>query len=61
MYNQTDAQVQAEKRLNKQGFKFSNWISAQTDDETQGTMVLTKKPNRATTEYREIEPDGSVN
>lgn len=67
MYEATNAQTISEKKLNKEGFTFSNWIPAQPDseglpsDDSLGTMILTRKPNRATTEYREIEPDGSIN
>ena len=61
MYNPTHAQVVTEKALKTTGFKFNNWISAQNGDAMQGTMVLTRKPTRHTTEYKEIEPDGTVN
>lgn len=61
MYNITQAQAVAEKKLRKTGFKFNNWISAQNGDAMQGTMVLTRKPTRHTTEYKEIEPDGTIN
>lgn len=67
MYVQTVRQMQAEADLVKKGFEFSNWIAAQPDaegnplDETKGTMVFTKRRGRHGTEYREIEPDGSVN
>lgn len=61
MYNQTPQQIDSERQLEKQGFRFSNWISAQTENENEGCMIMTRKPNRSTTEYREIAPDGSIN
>ncbi len=61
MFNQTEKQKQAEKELNQQGFRFSNWISAQTEDENEGCMVMVRKPTHYRTEYREIAPDGSIN
>lgn len=61
MFNITEKQIQAEKELNKQGFRFSNWISAQMEDENLGCMVMTRKKTRYSTEYREIAPDGTVN
>jgi hypothetical protein len=68
MYQETEAQKAAEAKLRKQGFRFSNWIPAEPNGDGQpvagsehlGTMVMKRKPNRFTTEYREIEPDGSV-
>jgi hypothetical protein len=57
----TDAQAKAEKALQKEGFRFSNWISAQLEDESLGCLVMTRKPNRSTTEYREIDPEGNIN
>lgn len=65
MYNQTHEQETMEKALRKQGFRFANWIPAEPDADgkamTQlGVMVMTRKPNRHTTEYREIAPDGTV-
>lgn len=62
MYNQTQAQIEAEEILMKQGFRFSNWISAQDPENPDlGCMVFTKKPNRFSTHYREIDPDGNIN
>ena len=61
MYNATENQLAAERQLNKEGFRFSNWISAQTENEDEGCMVMKRKPNRFTTEYREIDPQGNVN
>ena len=66
MYDQTPEQVKAEKVLNKQGFEFSNWIAASPDadgDSTddKGTMVMVKTTTRHSREYKEIEPDGSIN
>ena len=68
MYTQTARQMQAEATLREQGFKFSNWIAASPDadgnplPETAGTMVMVKRgATRFGREYREIEPDGSIN
>jgi hypothetical protein len=62
MYNQTLKQIESEKTLVKRGFRFSNWISAQTGNPDEGTMVFKKRgATRYSTEYREIEPDGSIN
>lgn len=69
MYDITQAQAASEKKLNKQGFRFSNWIPAQPDGncqpmestENQGIIIMIRKPTRHSTEYREIEPDGSIN
>jgi hypothetical protein len=69
MYNATQAQLDTEKRLNKQGFRFGNWIAHQPDADNEpsdgtehlGTMVMVRRPNRFTTEYRQIEPDGTYN
>lgn len=69
MYDQTEAQKATEKKVNKQGFKFSNWIPETPDancqpvegTEANGIMVMTRKPNRYTTEYCEINPDGTIN
>lgn len=69
MYNATKAQLDTEKRLNKQGFRFKNWIAHQPDAENEpsngtnhlGTMIMVRRPNRFTTEYREVEPDGTIN
>lgn len=67
MYDQTQAQTEAEARLRKQGFKFSNWIPAEPDadgepmDEKRGTMVVVRRASRFSREYREIQPDGTVN
>lgn len=61
----THAQLRAERVLNQQGFHFSNWIPADPDAEGEGThpqgcMILKRKPNRFTTEYREIDPEGNI-
>jgi hypothetical protein len=61
MYNATTKQLEAEKTLKATGFKFSNWISAQTENENEGCMVMTRKPRRFSTEYREIDPEGNIN
>lgn len=61
MYNQTTAQKQAEQTLVKQGFQFSNWISAHTGNDDEGCMVFTKHPGKGETHYREIDPEGNIN
>lgn len=68
MYDQTARQLLAEATLVAQGFKFSNWIPASPDaegnplPETSGTMVFVRRgATRYGREYREIEPDGSIN
>ena len=65
MYNATPQQLESEAKLLKQGFKFSNWIAAQPDADNEpmtdhGTMVMVKRSNFGR-DYREIEPDGSIN
>jgi hypothetical protein len=62
-YEATDAQLKAEKEIEKQGFRFSNWIPAQDpDDEDHGIMVMSKRGiTRFGKEYREIDVDGSIN
>ena len=59
MYEQSTEQITAEKSLNKQGFSFGNWISAQDGDDSHGCMVMVKR-SRTGTEYREIDPDGQI-
>ena len=61
MYDETPAQSAALAILVKQGFEFSNWISAHDGDPDHGCMVCTRRPRRGTTEYREIDPEGNVN
>lgn len=61
MYSATSAQLASEKVLARQGFRFANWISAQTENENEGCMVMQRKPTRYSTEYREIAPDGTIN
>lgn len=69
MYTATQAQLEAEKRLNKEGFRFSNWIAHQPDADNEpshgtehlGTMVMLRRPNQFTRQYREIEPSGIIN
>ena len=68
MYKPTQAQLDAEKKLNKKGFKFHRWLTHQPNAENQpsegtehlGTMMMHKKTNRFANEYREIEPDGTI-
>jgi len=38
MYTQTAAQVEAEKSLEKQGFRFINWIDAHDGTDDHGSM-----------------------
>ena len=69
MYAPTEAQLAAEKRLEKKGFSFSNWLPHEPDGEGQpvegtehlGTMMMVKRTHRFSKEWREIEPDGSIN
>lgn len=61
MYNETPQQTAALANLNKQGFKFQNWIAAGDENNPDaGAMVCTKRKGPAT-HYREIAPDGTVN
>lgn len=52
-------------KLERQGYVFSNWIPAHPDAENEpagdGEIAVMVKRNRHRTEYREIEPDGTVN
>jgi len=59
MYEATSAQVAAESKLMKQGFRFGNWISAFDGDETHGCMVMVKR-SKGRSEYREIDPSGEI-
>lgn len=62
MYNQTQAQKDSEQALIKQGFRFDNWISAQTENDSEGCMVFSKRgATKYGKEYREIALDGSIN
>lgn len=69
MYQTTPEQAKAEASLAKKGFRFSSWIPFEPDAENQpaegterlGVIVMVKRATRFSTEYREIEPDGSVN
>lgn len=69
MYQTTPEQAKAEASLAKKGFRFSSWIPFQPDafgqpaegTEHLGTIVMVKRATRFSTEYREIEPDGSIN
>ena len=69
MYIATQAQLEAEKRLNKQGFRFSNWIPHLPNAENEpsagtehlGSMVMIKRTHRFFRQYREIEPSGIIN
>jgi hypothetical protein len=74
-YNARDAEERANspqergiKRLEGAGFRFSNWIPAQPDADNQPTpgtegrqTAVMVKRSRHGTEYREVDPDGSVN
>ena len=67
-YTTTEAQKQAETKLNQQGFWFLHWIPATPDGNGQpvegtehlGCMVMRRKLSRFSTEYREIEPCGHI-
>ena len=69
MYNATQEQLAAEKRLEKKGFKFSNWLPHHPDAENQpaqgtehlGTMLMVKRTHRYFKVWKEIEPDGTTN
>ena len=68
MYTPTQAQLNSEKLLNKQGFRFNNWIAHRPYEDGEpaegtehlGIMVMIRHPNRFTREYREIDPNGTV-
>ena len=69
MYRTTPEQAKTEASLVKKGFRFSSWIPFQPNAHGQpsegtehlGTIVMVKRATRFSTEYREIEPDGSIN
>jgi len=69
MYKTTPEQFKTETSLAKKGFRFSSWIPFEPDGNNQpvkgtehlGTMVMEKRVTRFSTEYREVEPDGSIN
>ena len=69
MYIATQAQLEAEKSLNKQGVRFSNWIPHLPNAENEpsegtenlGSMVMIKSSPRFFRQYREIEPSGTIN
>jgi hypothetical protein len=69
MYQTTPAQAKSETALSKKGFRFSTWLPFEPDANNQpaqgtehlGTIVMVKRVTRFSTEYREIEPDGSIN
>jgi hypothetical protein len=64
---ETNAQSKAIAQLERQGFKFSNWIAASPNAENEAigeaqTAVMVKRgATRFGREYREVEPDGSIN
>ena len=67
MYDQTIPQKAAEAYLEKQGFRFLNWVATNPDanneppDYSLGTMVMVRQgATRFGREYREIVPDGSI-
>ena len=60
MYEKTEAQAVTEKKLTRQGFRFSHWTTSQ-DEEKYGTFVMGRNCPRFITEYRWIAPDGSIN
>lgn len=53
--------------LESQGFHFSNWIAAQPDADGNGTteqqtaVMVKRGQTRYGREYREVEPDGTIN
>lgn len=59
MYEATEKQLEAEKKLNKKGFRFANWIGAQDGVENHGCIVMIKRKGPRT-EYREIDPEGCI-
>jgi hypothetical protein len=69
MYKTTPEQSKTETALAKKGFRFSRWLPFSPDANNQpsegtehlGTIVMVKRATRFSTEYREIEPDGSIN
>lgn len=69
MYQTTSAQAKSETALKKKGFRFSSWVPFQPDANNQpsegteslGTIVMVKRATRFSTEYREINPDGTIN
>jgi hypothetical protein len=69
MYNQTAEQTASEKFLNKQGYRFSNWISARNEpQDDKGIIIMIRKSwqgqqnrnSKFCREYREIEPNGDI-
>jgi hypothetical protein len=64
----TAKQAVAIAKLEGNGFQFSNWIPALPDAENQPsesdprmTAVMVKRIGSHGHEYREVEPDGTVN
>jgi hypothetical protein len=58
-------QESAMASLEKQGFRFSNWIATNPDannvDQADQQTALMVKRSKHGTEYREVSPDGSIN
>ena len=54
-------------RLERSGFRFSNWIPAHPDangecvGDAQCAVMVKRGATRFGREYREVEPDGTVN
>lgn len=55
----SEAQNASVDLLTSHGYKFDNWISGSIEG-TQAAL-LSKKPNRFSTHYAEVEADGSIN
>ena len=62
-----NSQELAIKSLEQQGFKFSNWIPAHPDanggdnGEASTAVMVKRGATRYGREYREVEPDGTIN
>lgn len=58
-------QERAIRKLESEGFHFSNWIANHPDAEGEaigeGQTAVMVKRRGPRTEYREVEPDGTVN
>ena len=66
IFHETPEQTAAMAALEKQGFRFSNWIPDEPDADNGsmtelGCAVMIRKASRFSHEYREVSPDGSVN
>jgi len=61
-------QEESIKKLGKQGFREVNSFPYHPDangnpmDESEGyVIVMVRRPNRFTREYRQVDPDGTIN